>query len=39
MAQILATIFLILIIAGVGKMVYDVQMSKFKDFFTRFLNK
>jgi hypothetical protein len=37
MAQILATIFLILIIAGVGKMIFDVQMAKFKRFLRHFL--
>jgi len=37
MAQILATIFLIAIIAGVAKMIFDVQMSKFKRFLGHFL--
>jgi hypothetical protein len=37
MAQIIATIFLVLIILGVAKMVFDVQMAKFKRFFEHFL--
>jgi len=37
MAQATATIFLMLIIAGVVKMVFDVQMAKFKRFLGHFL--
>jgi hypothetical protein len=37
MAQIIAVIFLVLIMAGVAKMVFDVQMAKFKRFLGHFL--
>jgi len=37
MAQILAISFLALIITGVAKMVFDVQMAKFKRFLGHFL--
>ena len=37
MAQIIAIIFLVLIMAGVAKMVFDVQMAKFKRFLGHFL--
>jgi hypothetical protein len=37
MTQITATIFLVLIIAGVAKMIYDVQMSKLKNMLTHLL--
>ena len=37
MAQVIATAFLVLIIVGVVKMVFDVQMAKFKRFLGHFL--
>jgi hypothetical protein len=37
MAQVIAIFFLVLIIAGVAKMVFDVQMAKFKRFLKHFL--
>ena len=37
MAQVIATAFLALIIIGVAKMVFDVQMAKFKRFLGHFL--
>jgi hypothetical protein len=37
MAQIVATIFLVLIMAGVAKMIFDVQMSKLKNMLTHLL--
>ena len=37
MAQVIATSFLVLIIIGVAKMVYDVQITKFKHFLGHFL--
>jgi hypothetical protein len=37
MARILATAFLILVALGVGKMIWDVQMFKFKKFLEHFL--
>ena len=37
MAQVIATAFLVLIIIGVAKMVFDVQMTKFKRFLEHFL--
>ena len=37
MAQVIATLFLVLIMAGVIKMIFDVQMAKLKDMFRHFL--
>jgi hypothetical protein len=37
MAQVLATIFLLAIIAGVAKMVFDVQMKKLERIFKHLL--
>ena len=37
MAQVIATSFLVAIIIGVAKMVFDVQMAKFKRFLGHFL--
>jgi len=37
MAQIIATVFLVLIITGVAKMVFDVQMAKLKNMLTHLL--
>ena len=37
MTQVIAIAFLVLIIAGVAKMVFDVQMAKFKRFLGHFL--
>jgi len=37
MAQVIATAFLVAIIIGVVKMVFDVQMAKFKRFLGHFL--
>jgi hypothetical protein len=37
MAQVIATAFLVAIIIGVAKMVFDVQMAKFKRFLGHFL--
>jgi hypothetical protein len=37
MAQVIATAFLIAIILGVVKMVFDVQMSKLKNMLTHLL--
>ena len=37
MAQVIATLFLVLIMAGVIKMIFDVQMAKFKHFLGHFL--
>jgi hypothetical protein len=37
MTQIIATIFLALVIAGIAKMIYDVQMSKLKNMLTHLL--
>ena len=37
MAQVIATSFLVLIIIGVAKMVFDVQMSKLKNMLTHLL--
>jgi len=37
MAQVLATIFLLAIIAGVAKMVFDVQITKVKRIFKHLL--
>jgi hypothetical protein len=37
MAQALATVFLIMIILCVAKMVFDVQMSKLKNMFKHLL--
>jgi len=37
MAQVIAIAFLVLIIIGVVKMIFDVQMAKFKRFLGHFL--
>lgn len=39
MAQTLATVFLIMLILCVGKMVFDVQVAKLKRIFKDFLSK